>query len=86
MIQLNLHFTHACRHTDVLACLKHAELQKLAYYSIAHNFVCRPVNTHNTLEVHVMSLPHYICAVATGTVAVATGTVAVGNEIELCCS
>ena len=26
MVQLNLNFTHVCRHTRVLACLMHAKL------------------------------------------------------------
>ena len=30
MVQLNLNFTHVCRHTHVLARLTHAKLQNLA--------------------------------------------------------
>ena len=41
-VQLNLNFTHVCRHTHVLACLTRAKLKKLACAcTVAHDFsVC----------------------------------------------
>ena len=45
MVQLNLNFVHACRHTHVLAHLAHAKLQKL---SCACTVAYGIVNTCNT--------------------------------------
>ena len=71
--------------TLVLVCLTLAKLQKLVCArSVAHDFGMHGIaNTHDTQEMHVMSLhlvfPHYMCGVT-------TGIVAVGNEIQLFCS
>ena len=83
MVQLNLNFTHACRHTCVLARLTHVKLQKLAYaHTVAHNFGVRTQaseHTRNACHELALGLPHYTCGVT-------TGTVAVGNEMQLFCS
>ena len=86
MVQLNLKFTHACRHTRVLARLMHVKLQKLACgCTVARNFGMRTWasehmrHTRNARHELVLGLPHYTCGVT-------TSTVAVGNEMQLFCS
>ena len=83
MVQLNLNFTHACRHTRVLAHLMHAKLKKLACaLTVARNFGVRTRDSKHTQHTRVarhelaLGLPHYTCGVT-------TGTVAVDNEIQL---
>ena len=85
-VQLNLKFTHVCRHTRVLACLTRVKLQKLACaHTVARNFhVCTRASEHtrhtrNARHEFALGLPHYTCGVT-------TGTVAVGNEMQLFCS
>ena len=80
-VQLNLNFTHACRHTRVLACLTHVKLQKLSCArTVARNFGMRTRasehtrHTRNARHELALGLPHYTCGVT-------TGTVAVGNEL-----
>ena len=85
-VQLNLNFTHACRHTRVLAHLMHVKLQKLACAcTVACNFGMRTWACEHTQHMRnachelALGLPHYMCGVT-------TGTVAVGNELQLFCS
>ena len=80
MVQLNLNFTHACRHMRArLTCVK---LQKLV---CVRNFGVRTRASEHTRHMRnarhelALSLPHYTCGVT-------TGTVAVGNELQLFCS
>ena len=81
-VQLSLNFTHACRHTRVLARLTRVKLQKLAY---ARNFGVRTRasehtrHTRNARHELALGLPHYTCRVT-------TDTVAVGNKMQLFCS
>ena len=86
MVQLNLNFTHACRHMCMLASLMCAKFQKLACaHSVACNFGMRrwaTEHTRLTRDAHhelTLGLPHYTCGVA-------TGTVAVGTKMQLFCS
>ena len=86
MVQLNLNFTHACRHTRVLARLTCAKLKKLeCACTVAHDFGVHMRDSKHTQHTRVarheltLGLPHYMCGVT-------TGTVAVGNEIQLLCS
>ena len=86
MVQLNLNFTHICRHTRVLAHLTHVKLQKLACaHTVACNFGMRTRasehmrHTRNARHELALGLPYYMCGVT-------TGTVAVGNEMQLFCS
>ena len=86
MVQLNLNFTHACRHTSVLARLTCVKLQKLTCArTVARNFgVCTwaseyTQHTRNACHKLALGLPHYTCGVT-------TGTVAVGDELQLFCS
>ena len=76
MVQLNLNFTHVCKHTRVLASLMCAKLQKLAFAcSVACDFGVRMQATEHTRDSRhelTLGLPHYTCGVATGTVAVST--------------
>ena len=74
MVQLSLNFTHACRHTHVLARLTHVKLQKLACArTVAHNFGVRMWASEHTQHMinarHelALGLPHYTCRVTTGT-------------------
>ena len=82
MVQLNLNFTHACRHTCVLAYLTPVKLQKLV---CARNFGVHMRASEHTRHMRnachklALGLPHYTCRVT-------TGTVAVGNEMRLFCS
>ena len=48
MVQLNLNFTHACRHTRVIAaCVKCAKLQTLVCaHTVAHNFGDQPIHLY----------------------------------------
>ena len=85
-VQLSLNFTHACRHTHVLACVTHAKLKKLACaHTVARDFGMRTRDSkhaRHTRDAHhklALGLPHYMCDVT-------TGTVAVDNEIQLLCS
>ena len=85
-VQLNLNFTHTCRHTRVLARLTFVKLQKLACaLTVASNFgVCTRASEHTRHTTNVcyelaLGLPHY-------TYGVTTGTVAVDNEMQLFCS
>ena len=85
-VQLNLNFTHASRHTRVLARLTRVKLQKLACaHTVARNFGVRTrasEHTRHTRNAHhklALGLPHYMRGVT-------TGTVAVGNEMQLFCS
>ena len=85
-VQLNLNFTHTCRHTCVLARLTHEKLQKLACArTVACNFGVHTwdsKHTQHTRDTHhefALGLPHFTCGIT-------TGTVAVGNEIQLLCS
>ena len=60
MVQLNLNFTHACRHTRVLARLTLAKLKKLACArTVAHGLACAR-EIANTREMHVTS-SHLVC-------------------------
>ena len=77
---------HACRHTNVLACLMHAKDQKLACAcTVACNFGMHTWDSECTQHTRdachelALGLPYYTCDVT-------TGTVVVGNEIQLCCS
>ena len=86
MVQLNLKFTHMCRHTCVLANLMHVKLQKLACVrTVARNFGVHTWASEHTRHMRnarhklALGLPHYTCGVT-------TGTVAVGNEMQLFCS
>ena len=86
MVQLNLKFTHECRHTRVLACLTYVKLQNLACAcTVARNFGMRmwasehTRHTRNARHELALGLPHY-------TYGLTTGTVAVGNEMQLFCS
>ena len=85
-VQLNLKFTHACRHTCALARLTRVKLQELACArTVACNFGLRmwasehTRHTRNARHELALGLPHYMCGVT-------TGTVAVGNEMQLFCS
>ena len=85
-VQLNLNFTHACRHTRVLARLTRVKLQNLACArTVACNFGVRTRasehtrHTRNARHELALGLPYYTCGVT-------TGTVAVGNEMQLFCS
>ena len=78
-VQLNLNFTHSCKHT-------HVKLQKLAcMHTVACNFGMRTrasEHMRHTRYAHhelALGLPHYTCGVT-------TGIVAVGNEMQLFCS
>ena len=82
-VQLNLNFTHVCRHTRVLALLTSVKLQKLVCArTVARNFGVRMQaskhkrHTRNAHHELALGLPHYTCGVT-------TGTVAVGNELQL---
>ena len=88
-VQLNLNFTHVCRHTRVQAhaCACTFNECKTSKTGVVHALLhailvcaCRPVNTSDTREMHIMRLAlgllHYTCGVT-------TGTVAVGNELQL---
>ena len=68
MVQLNLNFTHACRHMYVLACLTRAKLQKLVCaYTVACDFGVRTWDSkyvQHTRDAHhelALGLPHYTC-------------------------
>ena len=85
-VKFNLNFTHACRHTRVLARLTRAKLKKLpCARTVARDFGVRTRDSKHTRHTRVarhelaLGLPHYTCGVT-------TGTVAVGNEIQLLCS
>ena len=74
-VQLNLNFTHACRHTCVLACLTRAKLKKLACaHTVARDFGVRMQDRKHTRHKRdtrhelALGLPHYTCSVTTGTV------------------
>ena len=65
MVQLNLNFTHVCRHMRVLAHLTCAKLQKLTYAcTIARDFdVCMwdSKHTRHTRDAHhELSLVYHI--------------------------
>ena len=83
MVQLNLDFTHVCKHSRVLASLMCAKLQKLVFArSVACNFGVHMRATEHTRDSRdelTLGLPHYTCSVA-------TGTVAKGTEMQLFCS
>ena len=85
-VQLNLKFTHACRHTRVLARLTRVKLQKLVCAcTVARSFGVRTRTSEHTKHMtnarHELALgsPHYMCGVT-------TGTVTVGNEMQLFCN
>ena len=82
MVQLNLNFTHACRHTCVVTCLMCGILQKLECpCTVACNFgMCMRSSEHkrHAKVAHhklTLGLPHRTCGVT-------TGTIAVGNEMQ----
>ena len=86
MVQFNLNFTHACRHTRVLEHLMCAKLKKLtSACTVACDFGVRMRDskhmrhTRDARHELALGLPHYACGVT-------TGTVAVDNEIQLLCS
>ena len=83
MVQFNLNFTHACRHTCVLARLIREKLQKLMHTcTVASDFGVRMQDSECTQHTRdarhklALGLPHYMYDVAA----------AVGNEIQLRCS
>ena len=82
MVQLNLNFAHACRHTCVLAHLTRVKLQKLVCACTVernfgmHTWVSKHMrHTRNACDELALGLPHYTCGAT-------TSTVAVGNELQ----
>ena len=99
-VQLNLNFTHACRHTRVLANLTRVlahltrvlahltrvKLQKLACVcTVAYNFGVRTWACEHMR--HMRNACHELAlGLPHYMCGVTTGTVAVGNELQLFCS
>ena len=63
MVSFNLNLAHVCGYTFVAASLPHVKLINLVYI---HTVACNcgvhtlTVNTHDTLDMHIMS-SHLIC-------------------------